>query len=350
MSNIAPGSATLPLTSGVLRQHADAGEDDESGDAALIAGSDRVHAPGPSSTGSWNPIGIGTAAAGTAMFALGGSMMASRRVAAGAPFALLGAAGAIVGGLNLRSGGAEPSAGSKLDGIRVSDQTPGELSVSYGDVDDPRLAPVGSDRTNRPKVDFTKSGTAQAREGVVQIRSRVGDYLDLGSGWVVEPGLVVTNHHVVASNARASSMVARDHTGTEHAARLVADDPEHDLALISVPGLQDAPLPMDDVVERGEMARVTGYPGDTFRETLAVAMLGADVTDKGVKRDGLLFAGRSAPGASGGPIINASGEVVATTFAIGANDIETDEYSGPIVMGVTNGDVRELVDWYASGE
>src|SRR2546427_3021673 len=56
-----------------------------------------------------------------------------------------------------------------------------------------------------------------------------------GSGFLVSPdGQIVTNHHVIAS---ASSATVKLNNGAFFPVEgIIADDPEHDLALIKVPG------------------------------------------------------------------------------------------------------------------
>lgn len=336
MTIITPGSATLPVGPDVQHRAAPA-HDAATRHAVGIVDSEQAPLR------SWNPIALGAGAAGLGALGVGGALVAARMPRVGAPLAVLGAAGTAIGAAHLRAQVTQPDVSSQTFEAAALSDSADQIFIRYGDPRDPRLAPSGSDRTNLPAQDFTRSGTAQSREGVVQVRSDQGDHLDLGSGWVVRPGLVVTNHHVVRDSDSARSVVARDHDGVDRAATVIASDPAHDLALLAVPELDDAPLPLDDVVERGERARITGYPRNAFTETLATAYMGADVTYNGADRDGIMFAGRSAPGASGGPIINASGEVVAT-MAAGGSDVTTAMYSGPVSIGITNDDVRDFVD------
>ena len=77
-----------------------------------------------------------------------------------------------------------------------------------------------------------------------------------GSGWVASRGLVVTNAHVVAGIARP-----RVDTAEERAfvATVVAFDPTNDLAVLRVPGLGAAALPLVSP-ERGTPIALVGYP------------------------------------------------------------------------------------------
>src|SRR4029077_8932379 len=56
-----------------------------------------------------------------------------------------------------------------------------------------------------------------------------------GSGFVISPGHVLTNAHVVAGVNQAQQAVAPD--GTRFTARVVFFDPEADIAILDVPGL-----------------------------------------------------------------------------------------------------------------
>ena len=78
-----------------------------------------------------------------------------------------------------------------------------------------------------------------------------------GSGFLVSPGLVVTNAHVVAGTG---SVKVEDATGY-HGASVELFDPEFDLAVLRVKGLTERPLKIDPgTVGRGTKAVVIGYP------------------------------------------------------------------------------------------
>ena len=64
-----------------------------------------------------------------------------------------------------------------------------------------------------------------------------------GSGWVVAPGLVVTNAHVVAGES--DTQIQIDGVGQGHPAQALVFDPHNDIAILSVPGLGLRPLDLD---------------------------------------------------------------------------------------------------------
>lgn len=141
-----------------------------------------------------------------------------------------------------------------------------------------------------------------------------------GSGWTVEPGLVVTNAHVVAGAERVQ---ARRPDGTVVPGRVVAFDDGRDLALVQVPDLGQEPLPIGPAAV-GTDGAVTGYPGgqDTPRTTPASVRdkrptVGRDIYGRDIiSRDLLFLAASLRQGDSGSPVYDASGTVVGTVFAV----------------------------------
>src|SRR5579875_1062789 len=81
-----------------------------------------------------------------------------------------------------------------------------------------------------------------------------------GSGWVAAPDLVLTNAHVVAGET--DTVVERGGEPPELAAQLVSFEPQVDLALLYVPGLNLPPLHLAPHPAAGEPGVVVGYPED----------------------------------------------------------------------------------------
>jgi S1-C subfamily serine protease len=134
-----------------------------------------------------------------------------------------------------------------------------------------------------------------------------------GSGFVVAPGLVVTNAHVVAG---ILSPFAIDEFG-RHPATAALYDPRLDIAVLRVPGLRDppsTPLQGSALVARGSTAAVLGYPeggpfaavpagvADAFDATGLDIYGNATVTREIYELDAVVQ-----PGNSGGPLV-ASGD------------------------------------------
>jgi len=141
-----------------------------------------------------------------------------------------------------------------------------------------------------------------------------------GSGWVAAPGLVVTNAHVVAGEGDTVVQVGGQPPGLP--ARAVVFDPHDDIAILRVPGLNEPALGLAADPRAGTAAAILGYPLDgpfdvepgRIGQTERVST--EDAYGNGpVLRSITSLRGRVRPGNSGGPMVDAAGEVVATVFA-----------------------------------
>lgn len=140
-----------------------------------------------------------------------------------------------------------------------------------------------------------------------------------GSGFVVAPGLVVTNAHVVAGEDE--TLVQRS-DGSEVRATVVAFDPRRDLAVLSAPDLNRPALGRVDV-EEGAIGAVFGHPGGgplrvaPFQVGRTVEATGTDIYDQErTERKVLILSSSLAPGDSGAALIDPQGRVVGVAFAI----------------------------------
>lgn len=139
-----------------------------------------------------------------------------------------------------------------------------------------------------------------------------------GSGFVVEPGVVVTNAHVVAGEDRTMLFEA---SGRRVAARVVHFDPDRDLAIL-VGDVQAPPLPIAGA-DTGDRGAVLGYPGggpldvSPFEVREIVTAVGRDLYDQhATRREVLVLASDLAPGDSGAALVNPDGAVAGVAFAI----------------------------------
>jgi uncharacterized membrane protein required for colicin V production len=139
-----------------------------------------------------------------------------------------------------------------------------------------------------------------------------------GSGWIVRPGLVVTNAHVVAGIERPR--VDR-RNGRSRPATVVAFDARNDLAILRVPGLGGRPL-ATLAPERGVAVVLVGYPGNgpltrtAGRLGSTRKLISRDAYGRGpVTRPITTIRGVVEPGSSGGPAIDGRGRVRSTVFA-----------------------------------
>jgi S1-C subfamily serine protease len=157
-----------------------------------------------------------------------------------------------------------------------------------------------------------------AADSVVRVLSTACGLGIEGSGWAVEPGVVVTNAHVVAG-ADDTTVTLQD--GTELDATPIYYQPRRDLALLQV-GASLPALPISSRRQAGEEAAVLGFP-ENGPYALAPARLGetrATVSEDSygngpVERTIVALSGNVRSGNSGGPLVDPRGEVVGTVFA-----------------------------------
>jgi len=141
-----------------------------------------------------------------------------------------------------------------------------------------------------------------------------------GSGFVVAPGLVVTNAHVVAGTR---SIRVEDPIGY-HAAVVELFDPEFDLAILRVEGLPEPALTIDpNTVGRATKAVVLGYPeggpltADRAGVRSQLLATGLDIYGREPVRARRCTWSRPwvRPGNSGGPLIEPDGVVIGVVFS-----------------------------------
>jgi serine protease Do len=148
----------------------------------------------------------------------------------------------------------------------------------------------------------------RVRAGVVEISDGRGT--GAGTIWSSD-GLIVTNHHVVPGETARVTLV--DDRVLD--ARVVASLPERDLALLKVDADDLPALPVGDSasLRPGEIVLAVGHPhGVPGVVTFGVfSRFGPYEGGRGKHfREGLLADIELRPGNSGGPLVNARGEVV----------------------------------------
>lgn len=157
-------------------------------------------------------------------------------------------------------------------------------------------------------------------------------FLNQGSGFVVDPGFVVTNAHVVAGTTE--QWIRYDDHG--YHATLVGFDPDLDVAVLHADDLPAPPLTLlDGVLDRGDGGAVLGFPGGgpLTRSGAAVRQV-LDAVGRDIYGDGEIM--RSlyelqadvAPGNSGGPFVLPNGKVAGIVFA---NSVVADHVGYAIV-------------------
>jgi len=140
-----------------------------------------------------------------------------------------------------------------------------------------------------------------------------------GAGILVGEGLVLTNAHVIRHN-RALRVVLDDNR--EYEGRLVAQNPEIDLALLRIPTNGDRTAVFSAGLPRlGEIVFAFGHPWG-MRNILTAGVLSSITVAKTPKRLVTLLRSdlQLAPGNSGGPLLNAAGEVIGLNAMIFGGD------------------------------
>jgi serine protease Do len=147
-----------------------------------------------------------------------------------------------------------------------------------------------------------------------------GHRFGAGAGIVWDAnGLILTNNHVVGR--RTPIVILQD--DREYESRLLARDPDVDLALLSIDATALTPLMPASVPPRvGEMVFAFGHPWGQ-RNTVTRGIVSALVHAHNRRGDRLPVIRSDAPlapGNSGGPLVNAKGEVVGINAMIVGGD------------------------------
>lgn len=156
-------------------------------------------------------------------------------------------------------------------------------------------------------------------------------------------GLILTNNHVVGRRMPIV-VLQNDH---EYESRLLARDPDVDLALLSIVALLSidatslTPLKPASISPRvGEMVFAFGHPWGQ-RNTVTRGIVSALASAQNRRGDTLPIVRSDvplAPGNSGGPLVNASGEVIGINAMIIGGD-----QSVSIAASVANDFVRKAL-------
>jgi S1-C subfamily serine protease len=176
---------------------------------------------------------------------------------------------------------------------------------------------------------LNSTGVVEARSRIVKIQGTAPscDRLIEGSGFVYAPQHILTNAHVVAGVTQGP--VVTTVGGTTYQAQVVFYDPQVDIAVLYVPGLNLTPLQFAGQASDGANAVVAGYPldhpftADAARIGEIQKAVGPDIYQTG-QVDRQIYEIRAVvePGNSGGPLLSPSGTVYGVVFAaaVGVSD------------------------------
>jgi S1-C subfamily serine protease len=173
------------------------------------------------------------------------------------------------------------------------------------------------DAGSPPEGGIPRDVAQRVAGSVVKVEGNACDRVQEGTGFVAAPDLIVTNAHVVAGESRTRV----DAPNGRFDATVVAFDPNRDLAVLAVPGLDLPPLERGEghVDDRGSLF---GHPGGgPLRES--PMRIAEQITARGsniqrtapTERDVFVLAAVTQPGDSGGPVVEADGRVVGVVFA-----------------------------------
>jgi len=188
-----------------------------------------------------------------------------------------------------------------------------------------RLDPLPQVAGPSPSVAPPSSGVARAPgvraagASVVRVLGTACGLAIEGSGWVADPGIVVTNAHVVAGEQ--DTTVEEGGNEPQRSATVVAFDPVDDVAVLRVEGLEARPLSLASEPASGTSGAILGYPengpfdAQPGRIGRTQKVLTDDVYGRSVQRLLTPLAGLVRPGNSGGPLVGTGGRVLTTVFA-----------------------------------
>ncbi len=187
------------------------------------------------------------------------------------------------------------------------------------------LEPFPAPSVDAPTDPQAAAIAAKAVASTVLIRADACGYVLSGTGFVVRPGYLVTNAHVVAGSR---SIVLAGNGGPEIQASVVLFDPELDIALLYAPALKAPALSLaDHVPARATLGAAIGHPGGGALEVIPSAVTasyraqGRDIYGgRLVTREIVELQADILQGDSGGPFVLEDGTVGGVVFAQAQTD------------------------------
>jgi S1-C subfamily serine protease len=223
--------------------------------------------------------------------------------------------------------GAGAIAGEALLPAGVSAQTAAESQADLSSVARSANPAVVTITTLQEVSNFQgQNGAQPALPDTRQVPGEDGNLIPLGtgSGFIVdEAGYVVTNSHVVADG---SAFEVTYFDGTTVSATLVGSDPFQDIAVLKLDLAEGDAVPGtvafgdSDLVEAGDPVIAIGNPYGEYANTVTTGIVNA--VERGLDSGGgyelpnlIQHDADIYPGNSGGPLLNADGEVIGINVA-----------------------------------
>ena len=183
------------------------------------------------------------------------------------------------------------------------------------------LTPPSTPSVSTPSDAETKALADPAVFSTVKILGTACSSEQEGSGFVVGPGLVATNAHVVAGEGSGNTQVLLGNSA--YNATPVLFDPDFDLAVLRTNAPLGPALTISaNLVTRGTPAALLGYPEDRGLSigaagvTDEVTAIGKDIYNNGSVQRGVYALDASIlPGNSGGPLVGPGGQVIGVVFS-----------------------------------
>jgi serine protease Do len=183
----------------------------------------------------------------------------------------------------------------------------------------------------------------------------------LGSGFIISPdGYILTNDHVAGN---ATKIIITTTEGAEYDAKLIGTDHNADVSLLKIDGknLPYLRLGSSGDLAVGEWAIAMGNPFGLFsindKPTVTVGVVSNTGVNLGLEegrnyRDMIQTDAAISSGNSGGPLLNANGEVIGMNAVIRSTSQNMQGEAGSIGLGfaIPIDRIRSVVDRLRSGE